>query len=196
MAYTPDLEESNDVQRQRYANSPVIANAAAPKSDLGEAFYSQGAGADYQPSYDPGPASPAAPRMDYGKEFGITTGADPITAPTPPMMGPPRPTVDSTATQKRVIEGGVSVPVTQRPGTQSFTSQNGYPATDPNLIQDSLSSRQRAQERTIASAADEANVRETTQGRRADAARAQAGYDAQRAESEARVARFRAANGA
>lgn len=191
-----DLDESNRVQRERYANAPVIANAAAPKSDLGDAFYSQGAGVDYQPNYEPGAASPAAPRMDYGKGFGITTGADQITAAPPLPEGPPRPPVADSALKKRVIEGGVSVPVTQRPGTQSFTSENGYPATDPNLIQDSLSSRQRAQERALSAASDASNVRETTQGMRADAARAQASYDLAGAEQAAKVARFRAANGA
>jgi len=198
MAYEPDLETSNRIQRDAYAANPVSSRPVAPEPDPSV------------PALFRGESSATPPASGGGGLGGFLSNAiDERAAANLAARNAPAASnvvVTPEATQPRPAAGRVSY------------GNEGRGNGQPNVIADAVSSapaqdvgqavvpydREATQAKLdvlnrrsdLRDAANEQGLRNSRTDQLASTDRLQAGQDLVRAESEARVARFRAVNGA
>lgn len=193
------IEESNAVQREAYARNPVTPSVRAqddPTNTVGPEFGG--------PAVAPGsPSSPSfgiGGSVDYSAEFNTSPQparpAEPVIAPpatavrqAPPAAAPYRPRV---STEGSIIRRAAEPDLSQPDPTQSYPTQPLQPS--PTMYQGSPSDIRARYDARIAAENQDAQSGLTTM--RSQAQAAQSSYDAANAEQAARVAEFRAANGA
>lgn len=180
-----DLSKSQAELNRRFANNPVISNAA---TSTDEALYSSGVGGDF--GGDAAPAGPSSSKpFDYAREFGIGSAAAAerakvaVSAPAAAPALAPR--IDESALRPRIEDAGNGVRVPQGTGIISeAASGSAGPARD-------YGTELRAMQARDAQSAQTAYAQNAA-GNRA----AQNSFDAANAAQAARVSNFRATQGA
>lgn len=193
MAY-PNLEESNRALREQQARNPVIPNV--PPADQAP-INAAGIGPEFggEPTIASAVAKPTfgiGGSIDYGAEFNPPSAAPApaasVATGSPPAVAQPAAPAPTPAPQAQGA-GPVITPEALRPRTPDFQTD----ASQPSIADVNRDARAQLD---ILNARSEQNIREGNANDRARTAEYGGRLDAQAADQAARVARFRATNGA